>query len=138
MITPSANTEMINLHLAEISTQVTPGARAVMLCDGAGWHRPGEQLQIPANIILLPLPSYAPELKPMENIWDYLHQNKLCATVWETYEEIIEACKTAWNWLLADHTESTQSALETGHVSVFRRVGIRCRFGSPFLRRPVR
>src|ERR1700678_4516694 len=43
IITPGANTEMMNLHLAEISTQVTPGARALLLCDGAGWHRPGDE-----------------------------------------------------------------------------------------------
>jgi len=40
-------------------------------------------------------------LNPMENIWDYLRQNKLCSTVWDSYDEIIEACKTAWNWLIA-------------------------------------
>jgi hypothetical protein len=39
IITPSANTEMMNLHLAEISTQVTQGAMCVLLCDGAGWHQ---------------------------------------------------------------------------------------------------
>jgi transposase len=72
------------------------------ICDGAGWHQPGERLTIPDNIVLLPLPPYSPELNPMENVWDYLRQNKLCATVWETYEQIIEACKTAWNWLIAD------------------------------------
>ncbi len=38
----------------------------------------------------------------MENVWEYLRQNKLCATAWESYEAIIEACKTAWNWLIAD------------------------------------
>ena len=93
---------MMNLHLAEISTQVAQGATAVLLCDGAGWHRPGERLKIPSNIVLLPLPPYSPELNPMENVWDYLRQNKLCATVWDCYEQIIQACKTAWNWLIAD------------------------------------
>ncbi len=44
MITPAANTEMMNLHLAEISTQVKPGAYAVLLCDRAGWHQPGGDL----------------------------------------------------------------------------------------------
>jgi hypothetical protein len=29
----------------------------------------------------------------MENVWDYLRQNKLCARVWDTYEDIVEACK---------------------------------------------
>ncbi len=80
MITPAANTEMMNLHLAEISTQVKPGAYAVLLCDRAGWHQPGGDLVVPDNIRLLHLPPYSPELNPMENVWDYLRQNKLCAT----------------------------------------------------------
>ena len=68
MLTPAANTEMMNLHLAEISTQVAPGACAVMLCDRAGWHQQGKDLQLPDNIRLLLLPSYSPELNPMENV----------------------------------------------------------------------
>lgn len=102
MITPAANTEMMNLHLAEISTQVATGACAVLICDRAGWHQKGKKLQLPENIRLLPLPSYSPELNPMENVWDYLRQNKLCSTVWDSYEEIVDACKTAWNWLIDD------------------------------------
>lgn len=102
IITPSANTEMMNLHLAEIGTQVALGAICVLLCDGAGWHQQGERLIIPGNIVLLPLPPYSPELNVMENVWDYLRQNKLCATVWDSYEQIIEACKIAWNWFVAD------------------------------------
>lgn len=102
MITPAANTEMMNLHLAEISTQVAPGAYAVLICDRAGWHQPGGDLRLPDNIRLLRLPPYNPELNPMENVWDYLRQNKLCATVWNTYDDIVEACKTAWNWLIDD------------------------------------
>jgi transposase len=102
IITPCADIEMMNLHLAEISTQVAAGAIAVLVCDGAGWHRQGGELKIPGNIVLLPLPAYSPELNPMENVWDYLRQNKLCATVWDSYEQIVEACRTAWNWLIAD------------------------------------
>ena len=102
MIMPVANAEMMNLHLTEISTQVAPGARALLICDGAGWHQRGKKLQVPENITLLLLPPYSPELNPMENVWDYLRQNKLCAAVWDTYEDIAEACKEAWNWLIAD------------------------------------
>jgi transposase len=46
---------------------------------------------------LLPLPPYSPELTPMENVRDYLRQNKLCAKVWDKYDDIVEAGKTAWN-----------------------------------------
>jgi len=107
MITPAANTEMMNLHLAEISTQVAKNAIAVLICDGAGWHQLGGALVVPANIVLLRLPPYSPELNPMENVWDYLRQNKLCALVWDSYDEIVEACKTAWNWLIADPARIT-------------------------------
>ena len=102
MITPTANTEMMNLHLAEISTQIADGAIAVLICDGAGWHQQGGELVVPTNIVLLQLPPYSPELNPMENVWDYLRQNKLCARVWDSYDAIVEACKAAWNWLIAD------------------------------------
>ncbi len=40
--------------------------------------------------------------KPMENVWDYLRQNKLCARVWDTYDDIVDACKQAWNFLIDD------------------------------------
>jgi transposase len=51
---------------------------------------------------LLSLPPYSPELNPMENVWAYLRQNKLCALVWETYEQILDACQSAWRFLIAD------------------------------------
>ena len=42
-----------------------------MICDRAGWHQRGKEIKSPHNIVLLPLPSYAPELNSMENVWDY-------------------------------------------------------------------
>ncbi len=107
MITPAANTEMMNLHLEEISTQVAEGAIAVLTCDGAGWHQLGGGLKVLDNIVLLHLPPYSPELNPMENVWDYLRQNKLCALVWEDYNAIVDACAKAWNWLIADPARIT-------------------------------
>jgi transposase len=102
MIVPHANTEAMNLHLVEISTQVASGAHAVLVCDGAGWHQRGKDLQVPDNIALLTLPPYTPELNPMENVWEYLRPNKLCARVWNTYDDIVEACKNAWHFLIND------------------------------------
>ena len=32
----------------------------------------------------------------------YLRQNKLCAQVWDTYDNIVEACKQAWHFLIND------------------------------------
>ena len=102
VITPAANTECMNLHLAEISTQVAKGSVAALVCDGAGWHQSGGELTLPDNIVLVPLPPYSPELNPMENVWDYLRANKLSAGVWNSYEEILAACADAWNWFIGD------------------------------------
>ena len=102
IIMPAANTEGMSEHLREISTQVTPGALALLVCDGAGWHRASEKLRVPNNIALLKLPPYAPELNPVENVWEYLRPNKLCNLVWESYEEIVEACGKAWEFLVTD------------------------------------
>ena len=59
-------------------------------------------LHLPDNITLLSLPPYAPELNPMENIWEYLRGNKLCAVVWDTYDAIVQACRKAWGFLTDD------------------------------------
>jgi len=100
LVLPFANAEMMNLHLAEIGTRVTPGAHAVLTIDGAGWHQLGDKLRVPANVTLLHLPPYSPELNPVENVWAYLRGNKLSNRVFDSYEAIVDACCDAWNWLM--------------------------------------
>jgi transposase len=86
----------MNAHLAEIARTVAPGAHALLVLDGAGWHG-STALVVPDNITLLTLPPYAPELNPVENVWAYLRANNLAITVFDTYDEILDACCTAWN-----------------------------------------
>ena len=91
----------MNLHLAEISRHVSPGAHAIMMLDGAGWHQQGGRLVVPNNIGLLPLPPYSPELNPVENVWEFLKQNFLSNRVFANYDAIVDACCNAWNALMA-------------------------------------
>jgi transposase len=102
IVMPAMNTAAMNEHLKEISTTVAQGAHAVLVLDGAGWHQTGGALIVPDNITLLPLPPYAPELNPMENVWEYLRANKLCSLVWDSYDAIVDACCIAWNWFVND------------------------------------
>jgi transposase len=90
---------MMQLHLNEISRNVTEGAHAVLLLDRAGWHRTGK-LVVPENITPIFLPSQAPELNPVENIWQYLRQNWLSNTVFENYDAIVDAACDAWRKLI--------------------------------------
>lgn len=101
LVMPHANTEAMNAHLLEISRTVAPGAHAIIVLDGAGWHG-SNALELPDNISLLSLPPYAPELNPVENIWAYLRANKLAISVFETYDQIVDACCEAWNFLARD------------------------------------
>ena len=91
---------MMQLHLDEISRNVAEGAHAVLLLDRAGWHTTSK-LDVPGNITPIFLPSRAPELNPVENVWQYLRQNWLSNTVFETYDAIIDAACDAWNKLAA-------------------------------------
>ena len=100
LVMPYANTEAMNKHLEEIAKAVSPGAHAIILLDQAGWHG-SRELAVPENITLMPLPPYSPELNPAENIWEYLRKNKLANRLYETYEDIVEACCEAWNYLMA-------------------------------------
>jgi transposase len=68
LVLPRCTTEAMSLHLAEISQAVAPGAHAVVLLDQAGWHL-STRLVVPPNITLMPLPGKAPELNPVENVW---------------------------------------------------------------------
>jgi transposase len=100
-VLPEANAEAMNLHLAAISREVSPGAFAVVVLDGAGWHQTGGRLVVPENVALLHLPPYSPELNPVENVWQYLRQNFLSNRVFASYDAIVDACCDAWNALMA-------------------------------------
>lgn len=101
LVLPLVNTVAMNAHLAEISRNVAPGAHAILILDGAGWHGAGK-LVVPGNITLMRLPPYAPELNPVENVWQYLRANKLAITVLDTYADIVDACCDAWNFFAND------------------------------------
>lgn len=101
LVLPRADAWAMSQHLKEISKMVAPGAHAVITVDGAGWHKLGGRLVVPANISLLHLPPYSPELNPVENIWQFLRQNYLSNRVFSTYDAILDACCDAWNALIA-------------------------------------
>ncbi len=100
LVMPYANTQAMSAHLAEISRHVSPGAHAILVIDGAGWHS-SRTLVVPANITLLTLPPYSPELNPVENVWQFLRQNRLANRVFDSYDAIVDVCCDAWNALLA-------------------------------------
>ncbi len=101
LVMTGLDTEAMTLFLAELSQAVAPGAHAVVLMDKADWHIAGD-LVVPANLSLVFLPPYSPELNPIERLWLCLRDNRLTHRVFAGTVEIIDACCDAWNALLAD------------------------------------
>ena len=106
---PFADTDAMQLHLDEIARTVRRGAHAVLLLDRAGWHTT-PALRVPKNITMMLLPSRAPELNPVENVWQYLRQTWLSNRVFDTYDDIIEAACDAWPRLIAQPDTITSIA----------------------------
>jgi len=86
----------MQLHLNEISKNVTKGYYGLIVMDKAGWHL-CKDLDIPKNIEIILLPPYSPELNPMEQVFQQLRKLKLSNSYYENHDEINEACVDAWN-----------------------------------------
>ena len=96
LVLPFVNTAAMNAHLAEIAGTVEPGAHAVLVLDGAGWHS-SKTLVVPDNISLLPLPPYSPELNPVENVWQSLRANWRTISDFDDDPAIVDVSCRAWN-----------------------------------------
>ncbi len=96
---PNVNVDAMNEHLAEISRCVSVGAIALMVLHRAGWHT-SANLAVPNHILLMPLPPDAPELNPVESLWEFLRGNLLANRVCDDYDAIVTACANARNALM--------------------------------------
>lgn len=100
-VLPEATTQTMNLFLAAFGRSLPEGVHAVLVLDRAGWHG-ARALTVPANVTLVPLPPYSPELNPVERIWLYLRERFLSLRVFKDDRAIVDACCAAWNRLVAE------------------------------------
>ena len=95
LISPTLNAKVINLFLEQMSRELEPDAHAVLIWDGDGYHTASE-VKAPANITLLQLPPYSPELNPIENLWHYLRSHHWSNRFYRDYDELFDAATEAW------------------------------------------
>lgn len=98
LLAPHMNTDYMNAHLKFISEAAGPATHVVLILDGAGWHV-ANGLKVPANLTLLHLPPYSPELNPVERVWAYLRSHYLSNRVYHDYDELFTETSAAWNRL---------------------------------------
>jgi transposase len=101
LVMPELNTAVVNQFLQEFSRQLAPGVHAVLLWDNAPYHVSGD-LVVPANVSLIGLLPYSPELNPVENLWHYLRAHHWSNRVYADYEALLEAATQAWRQVCLD------------------------------------
>jgi transposase len=103
LIAPRLDTGIVNLFLAQLSRTLEPDVQAVLVWDGAGYHR-SHNLICPSNITLMSPPPYSPELSPVENLWHYLRSHHWSNRQYATVDDLFDAAVTAWRATCLDPT----------------------------------
>lgn len=101
LVLPRVSTPAMTRFLADFAATVPADTHAIMVLDGAGWHR-ARALPVPDNVTLVPLPAYSPDLNPVERIWLYLRERYLSHRLLDDYQAVVDACCRAWNALSAE------------------------------------
>lgn len=89
LILPKVNSEVMNLFLEEMAL-VYKGEQITIIMDSAGWHK-SKTLTIPANIQILYLPPYSPELNPVERFWLHAKRSTIRNKIYDSLEDLENA-----------------------------------------------
>jgi len=103
LILPYANSSCMQVFLDEVSSRHRKD-RIVMILDGAGWHKAG-MLVIPDNMRLISLPPYAPELNPVEHIWDEFREKSFGNLVFDSLNALEDHLEKSLREMEADTTK---------------------------------
>ena len=93
---PYCNTDCFQVWLDEFAKHRAEEFKVVILDNGA-FHK-AARLTVPANIGLLFLPPYSPELNPAEMIWRWI-KDRIANTAFETLEILYDAVAAMLNKL---------------------------------------
>lgn len=109
LVLPYVNGICMDLFLKEIASRYSE-ERIVMIVDGAGWHK-NQNSPLPSNLRLVFLPPYAPELNPVEHIWDDLREKFFHNRVFDSIDALEDHLVSA---LLAYENDSDKVRSITG------------------------
>ncbi len=86
LIMPNVNVNWMNKFLEEFSFNLQ-SKKAILVMDQAGWHK-SSGLIIPKNIKIIYLSPYSPELNPAEKMWQFIKDNILKNTIYNTLDDL--------------------------------------------------
>ena len=95
MLSPSINTNIINVFFEQFGKETNQNVHVVMIWDKAGFHT-SKDLKVPENVTIVSLPAYCPELNPVENMWHYLRSHYWANRSYANYDDLRHAAIDAW------------------------------------------
>ena len=98
ILTPTVDAGLMGRFLDGFAQLLAPDEHAVLVLDNAGWHV-AKALAVPANVTLMFLPPYSPELNPAERLWQWLRSHHLSNRVFADYDDLLDQCERAWRAL---------------------------------------
>jgi transposase len=101
LVMPEVSTNAMQIYLEKLSATVAIDEHLLLVLDQAGWHGAND-LKVPANITLEPLPPRSPELNPVERLWLYLKERFLSHRLLDDYNAIVDAACRAWQRLTSE------------------------------------
>ncbi|QDU31385.1 hypothetical protein ETAA8_65420 [Anatilimnocola aggregata] len=101
LLSPHLNTKIVNIFLQQFSQTLTANEHAALIWDGAGFHTSSE-LNVPANVTIIQLPAYSPELNPIENLWHYLKSHYWSNRAYADYADLETSAIKAWQLAVLD------------------------------------
>src|SRR5258706_15175131 len=116
---PADSRGTMSWPLTASGCKAATGTHAALALAGAGYHI-AAALSIPENVTLVRLPPYAPELNPLENVWETNSRSPSSTT---TTTLLIKPATHGIS-LNKIQTASRQSPPEHGQQSIIRAVGI--------------
>lgn len=85
MITDSVSKDFFIKYLQDFS-EMNPNELKIIVIDNASFHST-KDIELPKNIVLLPIPAYCPELNPAEKMWQWM-KDKIAMKIYKNLDEL--------------------------------------------------
>lgn len=94
---PYANTEVMNIFLRQLSER-HKGYEVAIFMDNVGYHK-SKGLKVPENIHMKYLPTYSPQLNPVELLWEYMRMQWTGNRYYENLDKLEDVIAKGFNEL---------------------------------------
>ena len=88
LVLPYSSTVCMNIFMKNLSEKY-PDDYIILVADRASWHT-AKSLDIPANIEIIHLPPYTPEMNPIEQIWAWIRLHGFRNEVFASLEKVVD------------------------------------------------